>query len=327
MTNNNNDSNEIAAYLQSISKIPLLKRDEEIRCGRTIIQGRKTIIKKILSSKSGVDIFREMLERVEPVDEDEQQDAFSDYEKLRKVFGSTNDQNKLIDIILQVAQSNELVFTDALKEYSAQATHESILEAQKEIQAARVKLVNSNLRLVVSIAKTYTGTGMSFMDLIQEGTLGIMRAADKFDPDRGKFSTVATWWIRQAIIRALSNKLRTVRIPVHMVDAINRGIKLLTAKLGRNPTPEELRVELKMPHLTEGHVREVLGIMSGTISLDEQVAGDEDSDGTSMGERFADTSPLADEMLMEDDIQVKLLEKIKLLLPKEEKVLRLKIGL
>ncbi len=225
---------------------------------------------------------------------------------------------------------------DPVRMYLKEIGKFPLLSAEEEIelakrmengdQEAKKRLAEANLRLVVSIAKRYVGRGMLFLDLIQEGNLGLIKAVEKFDYRKGyKFSTYATWWIRQAITRAIADQARTIRIPVHMVETINKLIRVsrqLLQELGREPTPEEISEEMGMP---VDRVREILKISQEPVSLETPIGEEEDSH---LGDFIQDDNvPVPAEAASFTLLREQLVEVLGTLTEREQKVLRLRFGL
>ena len=225
---------------------------------------------------------------------------------------------------------------DPVRMYLKEIGKVPLLSAEEEIelakrmelgdQDAKKRLAEANLRLVVSIAKRYVGRGMLFLDLIQEGNLGLIKAVEKFDYRKGyKFSTYATWWIRQAITRAIADQARTIRIPVHMVETINKLIRVsrqLLQELGREPTPEEIAEEMNMP---ADRVREILKISQEPVSMETPIGEEEDSH---LGDFLMDEQvPAPSDAAAFTLLKEQLVEVLGTLTEREQKVLRLRFGL
>lgn len=245
-------------------------------------------------------------------------------------------EHEEIELISDVDVLEGVSTEDPVRMYLKEIGNVPLLSGDEEIELAKrveqgdeeakKKLTEANLRLVVSIAKKYVGRGMPFLDLIQEGNMGLMKAVDKFDYTKGyKFSTYATWWIRQAITRAIADQARTIRIPVHMVETINKLIRVsrqLLQELGREPTPEEIAAQLDMP---VERVREILKISQEPVSLETPIGEEEDSH---LGDFIQDDNvPVPAEAAAQTLLKEQLDEVLDTLTEREQKVLRLRFGM
>ena len=268
------------------------------------------------------------------------------YDELEKLgIKVTSDDISELDNIIEVLETQPEVIPnlpdsvsidDPVRMYLKEMGKISLLTADQEVEiatriangdeSAREKLAEANLRLVVSIAKRYVGRGMLFLDLIQEGNLGLIKAVEKFDYTKGyKFSTYATWWIRQAITRAIADQARTIRIPVHMVETINKLSRVkrqLLQELGRDPQPDEIAAEMGV---SPEKVREIMKIAQDPVSMETPIGEEEDSH---LGDFIPDDDvPAPAEAATATLLKEQLMDVLNTLTPREEKVLRLRFGI
>ena len=301
---------------------------------------RMSIVKNLLDKgkKNGVLTYQEILDEVENIDLSPEQ-IEKIYEVLEsmgiEVQGVANDVD-IIEEEIDLSVPEGIAIDDPVRMYLKEIGKVPLLSSEEEMelakqieegsQYAKKKLAEANLRLVVSIAKRYVGRGMLFLDLIQEGNLGLIKAVEKFDFRKGfKFSTYATWWIRQAITRAIADQARTIRIPVHMVETINKLIRVqrqLLQELGRDPFPEEISKVMDLP---VEKVREIQKIAQEPVSLETPIGEEEDSH---LGDFIPDDdAPAPAEAAAFTMLKEQLINVLDTLTPREEKLLRLRFGL
>ncbi|MBU5293991.1 RNA polymerase sigma factor RpoD [Anaerosalibacter bizertensis] len=301
--------------------------------------------------KQGMLTYKEIMDNLEDIDLDSEQidKVYQSLEEMGIELVGDKDEDMLLDKDdIEDEEDDEedkggvikppkgISVDDPVRMYLKEIGKIPLLKAEEEVElakrmeagdeVAKSRLAEANLRLVVSIAKRYVGRGMLFLDLIQEGNLGLMKAVEKFDYKKGyKFSTYATWWIRQAITRAIADQARTIRIPVHMVETINKLMRVsrqLVQELGRDPTPEEIAKEMNMD---VEKVRDIMKIAQEPVSLETPIGEEEDSH---LGDFIPDDEAQAPaEAATFTLLKEQLLDVLDTLTPREQKVLRLRFGL
>jgi RNA polymerase primary sigma factor len=295
----------VRMYLKEIGKVPLLTAAQEVDLARRIEAGEfATELRELTEEEDRVDQkrLRQVTESVVAIREHQ-------IEKFGKVEGIGRDR-----------------IGKTYKPKTREGLDDLLRRVERDGQLAKRKLIEANLRLVVSIAKRYVGRGMLFLDLIQEGNLGLIRAVEKFDYSKGyKFSTYATWWIRQAITRAIADQARTIRIPVHMVETINKLVRIqrqLLQDLGREPLPEEIGRQMGIP---ADKVREILKVSQEPVSLETPIGEEEDSH---LGDFIEDSDAVvpvdaASFILLQEQLE----SVLHTLSEREKKVIQLRFGL
>ncbi len=325
-------SKENLARLQALSVVSHTDKEEKLK--DIIESGKKKGVltyKEINDALDGAEIDAENLDKLLGALEEMKIDVVDG--ELEKDLA---DDEEDVDADIDLSMPEGVSIDDPVRMYLKEIGKVNLLSADEEVQLAKLmaegddeakrRLAEANLRLVVSIAKRYVGRGMLFLDLIQEGNLGLIKAVEKFDYTKGyKFSTYATWWIRQAITRAIADQARTIRIPVHMVETINKLIRVsrqLLQQYGRDPLPEEVAREMD---ISEDKVREIIKIAQEPVSLETPIGEEEDSH---LGDFIPDDdAPAPAEAAAFTLLKEQLMDVLDTLTPREEKVLRLRFGL
>lgn len=311
------------------------KKDSETKTSKMAIV--KNLLDKAKSK--GSITYKEMMDEIDHIELTPEQ-IEKIYEVLEsmgiEIIGDETSEDNIEEEELDLSVPEGIAIDDPVRMYLKEIGKVPLLSSEEEIELAtrieqgderaKKKLAEANLRLVVSIAKRYVGRGMLFLDLIQEGNLGLIKAVEKFDYRKGfKFSTYATWWIRQAITRAIADQARTIRIPVHMVETINKLIRIqrqLLQELGRDPHPEEIAEIMELP---VEKVREIQKTAQEPVSLETPIGEEEDSH---LGDFIPDDDALAPaEAAAFTMLKEQLINVLDTLTPREEKVLRLRFGL
>jgi RNA polymerase primary sigma factor len=355
-----NSNDPLRVYLRKMGTVPLLTREGEVELAKRIEEGTNAVRDSLFDSQVAVDELvtiqerlmenrlraRELLnveadddtfeKEVWSGDESRKSKADKSLKKLKsdvyKLLLQLNFNKRAIDKMAQALKHKAMLEPSedngiSIEEHKELRSHaKTIRSGERRAQRAKAQLVEANLRLVVSIAKRYTNRGLQLLDLIQEGNIGVMIAADKFEYRRGyKFSTYATWWIRQAITRAIADQARTIRIPVHMVETMNKMHRTahdLVQELGREPTPEELAQRLDIP---VSKVRSLLRIVKEPLSL--ETPRGEDGDCT-LGDFVEDQkAPSPSDSLMSSDLNKQTRELLNSLSVREQRVLQKRFGI